>query len=38
IFGDLSNPESKVSRLIRQRGGFQPLSEDNTEPSVYYIE
>jgi len=38
IFGDLSNPESKVSRLIRQRGGFQPLSEDNTEPSVYYLE
>lgn len=38
IFGNLSDPESKASRLIRQRGGFQPLSEDNTEPSVYYIE
>ncbi len=38
VFGDLHNPESKVSRLIRQRGGFQPMSEANTDPSVYYLE
>ena len=38
VFGDLHDPESKVSRLIRQRGGRQPLAEANTDPSVYYIE
>jgi len=37
IFGDLDDPESKVSRLIRSRGGVQALSEDSTEPSVYYL-
>lgn len=38
VFGDLEDPESKVSRLIRQRGGMQPLSESNTNPAVYYLE
>lgn len=38
VFGDLEDPESKVSRLIRQRGGVQPLSEFNTNPSVFYLE
>jgi molybdopterin-containing oxidoreductase family iron-sulfur binding subunit len=38
IFGDLEDPDSKVTRLIRQRGGFQALPETNTEPSVFYIE
>lgn len=37
IFGDLDDPESQVSRLIRSRGGRQPLCEDNTDPSVYYL-
>ncbi len=38
IFGDLEDPDSEISRLIRQRGGTQPLSDYNTEPSVYYLE
>ncbi|MCL6638288.1 MAG: 4Fe-4S dicluster domain-containing protein [Firmicutes bacterium] len=38
VFGDLHDPESKASRLIRQRGGMQPMSEANTNPSVYYLE
>ncbi|MCG8403309.1 MAG: 4Fe-4S dicluster domain-containing protein [Firmicutes bacterium] len=38
VFGDIYNPDSKASMLIRQRGGFQPLSEAGTDPSVYYIE
>ncbi len=38
VFGDLEDPENKVTRLIRQRGGFQPLAEANTDPSVFYIE
>ena len=37
IFGDLDDPESQVSRLIRSRGGRQALCEDNTDPSVYYL-
>lgn len=37
-FGDLDDPNSKVSQLIRQRGGFQPLPEANTDPSVYYVD
>jgi molybdopterin-containing oxidoreductase family iron-sulfur binding subunit len=36
-FGDLDDPSSDVSRLIKEKGG-QPLQpEKETEPSVYYI-
>ncbi len=38
IFGDLSDPESEVSVLIREHDGQQPLPEMGTHPSVYYIE
>jgi phenylacetyl-CoA:acceptor oxidoreductase subunit 1 len=37
IFGDLDDPESRVSFLIRQRDGFQLHLEYGTDPSVYYI-
>jgi len=36
-FGDLNDPESEVSRLIRSRGGEQLLREKGTDPSVYYL-
>ena len=36
-FGDLDDPDSEVSRLIRERGGFRLLEELGTDPSVYYL-
>ena len=36
-FGDLEDPTSAVSRLIRQRGGQQLQPEAGTNPSVYYL-
>ena len=37
IFGDLDDPESKPSKLIREKGGRAPLPEKNTKPKVYYV-
>lgn len=36
-FGDLNDPESEVSMLIRERVGIQLHSEWGTDPSVYYL-
>lgn len=37
VFGDLDNPNSEVSRLIRERNGEQLLKEKGTKPKVYYL-
>jgi molybdopterin-containing oxidoreductase family iron-sulfur binding subunit len=36
-FGDLEDPQSEVSRLIREQGGFQLEPELGTDPSVWYL-
>ena len=37
-FGDLDDPDSEVSRLIRERKGFQLHPEYDTDPSIYFID
>jgi phenylacetyl-CoA:acceptor oxidoreductase subunit 1 len=37
-FGDLDDPDSDISRLIREKGGFPLHPEYGTEPSIYYID
>jgi molybdopterin-containing oxidoreductase family iron-sulfur binding subunit len=36
-FGDLDDPSSEVSRLIRERSGMQLDAELGLRPSVYYL-
>ena len=36
-FGDLDDPESEVSQLIKSRSGFVLNPEMGTEPSCYYL-
>jgi molybdopterin-containing oxidoreductase family iron-sulfur binding subunit len=35
--GDLDDPDSEVSRMIRNMNGFNLLAEKGTKPSVYYL-
>lgn len=37
VFGDLEDPSSNVSELIRSRRGVQFHAEFGTDPSVYYV-
>ena len=37
VFGDLNNPESKISRLIEELPTFRLREDLGTEPNVYYV-
>lgn len=37
FFGNLNDPDSEVSRLIKERGGFVLNPELGTDPSCYYL-
>ena len=37
FFGDLSDPNSEVSRLLRERQGVRLKEDLGTEPNVYYL-
>ena len=37
VWGDFSDPDSEVSRLIREREYKQLLPEFDTNPSIYYL-
>jgi molybdopterin-containing oxidoreductase family iron-sulfur binding subunit len=37
VFGDLEDPHSNVSQLIRIRNGKPPREEAGTRPAVYYL-
>ncbi|WP_018306531.1 4Fe-4S dicluster domain-containing protein [Desulfitobacterium hafniense] len=36
-FGDLDDPNSEVSKAIRERGGEQLLDHKGTKPQIYYL-
>lgn len=37
IFGDLDDPDSEISKLIREKNGYVLLEEQGTKPQVHYI-
>jgi len=37
IFGDLDDPNSAPSKMIRERDGRPPMPEKNTKPKVFYV-
>jgi molybdopterin-containing oxidoreductase family iron-sulfur binding subunit len=37
VFGDLDDPDSRVSQLARSRRAFRLLAELGTDPGVVYL-
>ena len=38
MFGDIDDPESEISKFIKENEGFQLHPEYETDPSIYFIE
>ena len=36
-FGDFDDPDSEVSKLVKERSCEQLLASEGTKPSVYYL-
>lgn len=36
-FGDLDDPESEISRIVREKGATQLLEDKGTRPQLYYF-
>ncbi len=37
VFGNLNDPESEISKLVRERPHFRPSEELGTDPNVFYL-
>ena len=37
LFGDVKDPDSEVSRAIRERGGYELMPEWDTKPANRYL-
>ena len=37
LFGDIKDPDSEVSRAIRERGGYPLMPEWDTQPANHYL-
>lgn len=37
VFGDFDDPDSEVSKLVRERNGFQPMAELGYNPVNHYL-
>ncbi len=37
LFGDVKDPDSEVSKAIRERGGYQLMPEWDTQPANHYL-
>ena len=37
LFGDVKDPDSDVSKAIRERGGYQLMPEWDTQPANHYL-
>jgi molybdopterin-containing oxidoreductase family iron-sulfur binding subunit len=38
VFGNRSDPESRVSKMLKDERAYKVLEELNTSPSVVYLE